>query len=131
MAISKKNQLIGLDIGSHSIRAFFDSFDIINATPSVCSWSSSSCPEYIISSPVASVVLPAPFHLTSLMPRTSMLYLAISLATCAAFPVSYIVLTFHCPILVICLVLRSKFGWLASRGVWPDGVILLTLEAAC
>ena len=69
-------------------------------TPALC-WSSSfSLPEYRSVCPVDNDILPKIFHLTSLRPSTSILYLSISLATCAHFPVWYIVRTFHVSSLV-------------------------------
>jgi hypothetical protein len=43
-----------------------------------------------------------------------MLYLLISLATCADFPLSYRVLMFQVPILVLALIIRRLVGELAS-----------------
>nr|CAH8870788.1 unnamed protein product [Trichobilharzia regenti] len=98
------------EIGSHCMRALVAVGDIMMATPSVCSWLSSGWPEKITVSPVGSWHLPVPFHLLSQIPNTSILYLLISAAIWAAFPVSYIVRTFQVPILTFAFIERRHIG---------------------
>ena len=54
--------------------------------------------------PVVVFIHPDPVHLLSLTPRTWGLNHLISDVTCANLPVSYIVLTFQCPSLILVLV---------------------------
>ena len=91
-------------------------------TPSVCAALSSSCPEYK-SSPLASLVCPASSHLVSLSPSRAMLYRRISADTCAAFPASYMVLTFHIAMVVVVLVDTRIVGTEASFRIWPQHAI--------
>ena len=91
---------------SYPIRAFCAVLESMIATPSVCAALSSSCPEYNKSSPLASLFCPACSHLVSLNPSRAMLYQRISADTCAAFPSSYMVLTFHVAMVVVFLVAR-------------------------
>ena len=53
-----------------------------------------------------------------------MLHRRISAATCAAFPASYMVLTFHVAMVVVFLVDRRVVGTLASFRLWTPHVIL-------
>ena len=52
--------------------------------------------------------LAVPFHLLLLIPRMRRLQCLVSAVTCASFPVSYIVLTFQNPILVLVLALKTS-----------------------
>ena len=56
-------------------------------------------------------VIPDVFHLTSLNPKRSILYLSISIAAWAHFPLWYSVLTFQVPILVVYLAENSSVGF--------------------
>ena len=95
-------------IGFHSIKHFSIPFLRMTATPSWC-WLS-SLPLYNTVSPVLVLYLPEPVHLLSLIPRMCRLYLLIS-------PVSYIVLTFQNPILVLVLVLKTSI-FLSLVSLW-------------
>ena len=57
-------------------------------------------------------------NLDSLIPSMARLYLFISVATCAVFPASNMVLTFHVPMVVVTPVERMVFGRVASRCFW-------------
>ena len=86
----------------------------MKATPSVCGLSSSWCPEYNTTSPVASIVFPVEIHLVSLNPITSILYLCISFAIWAALPLWYMVVTFQVSSMDADLVFRRLIGIVAS-----------------
>jgi len=76
-----------------------------NRKPNPFTWFSSSL-EY--STVVSSLVnFPWPVHLISLIPNTSSLYLFLSLKTWANFLLSKSVLTFHVPVCVIFLALKT------------------------
>jgi hypothetical protein len=62
-------------------------------------------------SPLVSFVRPFPFYLVS---QSYMLYLCMSLQTCAVFQVLYRVKMFQVPILVAFLVVKRVVGALAS-----------------
>ena len=108
---------------SHPISAFWAVVDNIKATPSVWGASSSSCPENRSISPVANLLCPEPVHLDSLIPSKVSLLFLISAATCAVFPFSNMVLTFHAPMVVVVLVemmvvcLAASRSWLSLPGV--------------
>ena len=74
-------------------------------------------------SPFVSLVNPVPVHLVSHRPKISKLYLCISLHTCTRFLVSYRVLMFQVPILVLTLVVRRVIGTLASQRLSPTRVM--------
>ena len=57
-------------------------------------------------------------NLDSLIPSMAWLYLFILVATCAVFPASNMVLTFHVPMVVVTPVERMVFGRVASRCFW-------------
>jgi hypothetical protein len=107
----------------HPVRAFCAVLESMIATPSVCASFSSSCPEYNKSSPVARRNCPAYSHLVSLSPSRVMLYRRISADTCATFPASYMVLTFHVPMVVVVLVEIRVVGTEVSFRLWPQHVI--------
>ena len=111
--------------GCHLMRAFRAVFDSIRATPSVCGGFSPSWPENNSVSPEASNFSPLLIHLASLMPRMSSLYALISAATWAVFPISYMVFTFHVPILMVALVESMVVGKVASLRLSPIRVIHL------
>ena len=79
-------------------------------------------------SPLASLVLLVPVHLVSQRPSNYRLYLCISWQTCALFPVSYRVLMFQVPILVLVLVVRRVVSTPASLGLSPVHVMGSTRE---
>ena len=110
-------------LASHPISACCASLDSMKPTPSVCGALSSSCPEYSISSPVASLLWPACVHLVSLSPNMESLKFFISLATWAVFPVSNIVLMFQLPILIVFLVVKRDVGAAASLRLSLQNVI--------
>lgn len=124
LASASRSLLQVLPCASHPIRAFRAVLESMIATPSVCAAFSSSCPEYNKSSPLASLFCPACSHLVSLSPSRAMLYRRISADTCAAFPASYMVLTFHVAMVVVFLVDRRVVGTEASFRLWPPHVIL-------
>ena len=101
---------------------FWAYLEIISATPSVCCALRSASPEYSSVSPVATLTLPDCVHRTSLRPRTFSLYFLISDAMIDVFPVWYIDLTFHVPILVACLSVRKPIG---HRGSFRLGSVIL------
>ena len=109
---------------SHPIRAFCAVLESMIATPSICAAFSSSCPVYNKSSPLASLFCPACSHLISLNPSRAMLYRRISADTFAAFPASYMVLTFHVAMVVVFLVDRRVVGTEVSFRLWSPHVIL-------
>ena len=61
----------------------------------------SSLPEKNYALSLFILTLPCPIHLHSLMPMTYILYLFISLASWADFPIEYNVLTFQHPIFTL------------------------------
>ena len=70
-----------------------------------------------------------PIHRHLLNPSRAMLYRCISADTCAAFPASYMVLTFQVAIVVVFLVDRSP-AWVALPGEEsPAGIVLGVTEA--
>ena len=87
--------------------------------------------------PVFKFVMPDVFHLTSLSPRISILYLSISFVTCAHLPLWYSVLTFHVPILVVSLVENSSIGLrviccfrlktCSSSSLWRERVLAIVV----
>ena len=79
-------------------------------------------------SPLASLVRPVQVHLVSQRPSIFKSYLCISLHTCALFPVSYRVLMFQVPTLVVVLVVRRVVGALASRRLSPARFMSSTRE---
>ena len=93
-----------------------------------CRWSSS--PTYTIHSPLRSLIDPIPFHLLSQIPRISIPYLFISLATCATLDDSAIVRTFQYPMMVCCFgATMDPVGFWASRRVWPNRAMLVSAAA--
>ena len=87
-------------IGSHSSKVLAFCLEITRTTPRMCV---SSCLEYSMVEPSWLTCRPDPVHRHSLTPRMSSLYLFISRMTCANFEASFIVRTFHVPMLILVL----------------------------
>jgi len=86
----------------------------------------SLCPEYSIVEPSWVTCRPDLVHRHSLTPRMSSLYIFISRMTCANFKVSFIVRTFHAPMLMLVLgPSRLSVAHLPSWRRLSAGVVIL------
>ncbi|KAH3777627.1 hypothetical protein DPMN_179075 [Dreissena polymorpha] len=110
----KEAVMIRCPCNSHPISALCADLEIIRATPCACAASSYSCPENNSDSLEVFRFCPEPVHCDSLIPRMARLNYLITAAIHAVFPVSYMVGTFHVPMVAVVLVVMMVFGLMAS-----------------
>lgn len=125
--VSKDTLMILGPCCSRPTSAFWVSLDNIRATSWVFGAFSSSWSEYSSVSLVANVYCRAGVQLVLLIPSTIKLYLFISASIRLVFPVSNIFRTFHAPIRMFALVVRSGIDLITSKESRPSlwGVIII------